>query len=317
MRLRHGAILKSFLAVCLLFTLQAQLTFAEDYQPFKPPGKFVYLGNQVIYIDCLGESTPTVLIDVGLGDSSANWYKLAKKLSGNVRVCVYDRAGYGWSNPGPAERTTAQITFELNRLLEKAEIPGPYILLGHSFGGFTARYFASSYPNKVVGMVLVESSHPDQIYRLSGLENYQSGEPLKIARREPAPEHMNEFEKRWYMLNSSRKATVAQMDELRSFKDSAYQVKHAGPLPKIPLAVLSRGKTQLPEINGVSLEQEWQTMQSDLLTLSPDSWQVIAKESGHRMYADAPDVIINNVLKVVSRARDNLQRASQQQSSYQ
>ena len=125
---------------------------------------------------------------------------------------------------------------------------------------------------------------------------------------------MNEFEKRWYALNSSRKATFAQMDELRSFKDSAYQVKHSGPLPNVPLAVLSRGKTQLPEINGVSLEQEWQEMQADLLSLSSDSWQVIAKDSGHKMYADEPDIIINNVLEVVNRVRINTKHAGQQQS---
>ncbi|MBL1141512.1 MAG: alpha/beta hydrolase [Proteobacteria bacterium] len=276
----------------------------SDFDPFKPHGRFINLGLQVMYIDCLGKKSPTVLIDVGLGDASANWLKIARALSNDVRVCLYDRAGYGWSDPGPGSRTTAQIVHELNMLLEFAEETGPYVIVGHSFGGFTARYFAATYPDKTVGAVLIDSSHPDQIYRLSPLDQIKQKRPLKLTRTEPAPDYMNETEKRWYFLNSSRKATFAQMEELRSFKESAYQVKHSGPLPDIPLAVLSRGKNQLPEINGVSLEKEWRDMQKSLLSLSKQSWQSIIKESGHRIYLDAPDEIIKNVLKVVSHARE-------------
>ena len=264
------------------------------------------MGMHVMYIDCLGEKSPTVLIDVGLGDSSANWYELAKTLSKNVRTCVYDRAGYGWSDPGPGERTTAQIVFELNRLLDIANVPGPYIIVGHSFGGFTARYFATKHPDKTVGAVLVESSHPDQIYRLSGLDSVKTKRPLKVARKEPPPTYMSEFQKRWYFLNSSRKATFAQMEELRSFKESAYQVKYAGNMPDVPLAVLTRGKSQLPEINGVSLEQEWREMQQELATLSNQGWHEIIEGSGHNVYADAPESVIENILKVVKHARKEM-----------
>ena len=179
-------------------------------------------------------------------------------------------------------------------------------MVGHSFGGFTARYFASIYPDKTVGAVLIDSSHPDQIYRLSGLDNIKNKRPLKIARREPAPSYMSEFEKRWYFLNSSRKATFAQMEEIRGFKESAYQVKYAPPMPDIPLAILSRGKIQLPTIEGVSLEQEWQDMQKELLTLSKNSWRTIIEGSGHNIYFDAPNDVINNILKVVKKARSTM-----------
>jgi pimeloyl-ACP methyl ester carboxylesterase len=287
----------------LILILLGQLAFANnDFDPFRPHGRFINLGLHVMYIDCLGKNSPTVLIDVGLGDASANWLKIAKTLSKNVQVCLYDRAGYGWSDPGPGDRTTAQIVHELNMLLEVAEVPEPYILVGHSFGGFTARYFAATYPEKTVGAVLIDSSHPDQIYRLSPLDQVKQRRPLKLARTEPAPDYMNDTEKRWYFLNSNRKATVAQMEELRSFKESAYQVKHSGPLPNIPLAVLSRGKNQLPEIDGVSLEREWSDMQKNLLTLSNQSWHAIIEDSGHKVYLDAPEEIIKNILKVVNKA---------------
>jgi pimeloyl-ACP methyl ester carboxylesterase len=284
----------------------SQTTYANsDFEPFQPPGRFINLGLHVMYIDCIGENSPTVLIDVGLGDSSANWMKIAKKLSKNVRTCLYDRAGYGWSDPGPGTRTTAQIVHELNMLLEFAEVPGPYIMVGHSFGGFTARYFASKYPEKTVGAVLIDSSHPDQIHRLSALDRIERKSPVKVSRKKPAPDYMDETERRWYFLNSSRKATFAQMDELKYFKDSAYEVKHSGPIPDVPLAVLTRGKNQLPEIDGISLEDEWQSMQKELLTLSNNSWHSIIEDSGHKMYHDAPEEIIDNILKVIKQAREN------------
>jgi pimeloyl-ACP methyl ester carboxylesterase len=290
----------------LSFTLLicSSLVFANsDYDPFQPHGRFINLGLHVMYIDCLGDSSPTVLIDVGLGDASANWLKIAKSLSKDVRVCLYDRAGYGWSDPGPGNRTTAQITHELNMLLEFAKVPGPYVMVGHSFGGFTARYFAATYPEKTVGAVLIDSSHPDQIYRLSPLDQVKQKRHTKLLRLDYAPKHMNDVEKRWFFLNSTRKAIFAQMEELRNFKDSAYEVKHSGALPNIPLAVLSRGKNQLPEINGVSLEEEWQDMQKNLLTLSEQSWHTIIKKSGHQIYLDAPEVVISNILKVVNKTR--------------
>ena len=275
---------------------------AYDDKPFKPPGRFINIGFQTMYVDCLGENKPTILVDVGIAESSASWYKIAKELSKNTRICLYDRAGYGWSDSGRGERTTATIVHELKLLVKRAEIPGPYIIVGHSFGGFTARYFAAKFPEDVAGLVLVDSSHPEQIYRLSALDN-QGKKPLITGRDANAPADFSEFERKWYFLNSSRKATFAQMAELKYFKQSAYQVKHSGPLKDIPIAVLSRGIAQLPELNGVSLENEWLDMQKDLLNLSKNSWHSIILNSGHNIYEEAPAKIIENILEVIEKSR--------------
>ena len=275
---------------------------AYDDKPFKPPGRFINIGFQTMYVDCLGENKPTILVDVGIAESSASWYKIAKELSKNTRICLYDRAGYGWSDSGRGERTTATIVHELKLLVKRAEIPGPYIMVGHSFGGFTARYFAAKFPEDVAGLELVDSSHPEQIYRLSALDN-QGKKPLITGRDASAPADFSEFERKWYFLNSSRKATFAQMAELKYFKQSAYQVKHSGPLKDIPIAVLSRGIAQLPELNGVSLENEWLDMQKDLLNLSKNSWHSIIVNSGHNIHEEAPAKIIENILEVIEKSK--------------
>ena len=275
---------------------------AYDDKPFKPPGRFINIGFQTMYVDCLGENKPTIIVDVGIAASSASWYKIAKELSKNTRICLYDRAGYGWSDSGRGERTTATIVHELKLLVKRAELPGPYIIVGHSFGGFTARYFAAKFPENVAGLVLVDSSHPEQIYRLSALDN-QGKKPLITGRDANAPADFSEFERKWYFLNSSRKATFAQMAELKYFKQSAYQVKHSGPLKDIPIAVLSRGIAQLPELNGVSLENEWLDMQKDLLNLSKNSWHSIIVNSGHNIHEEAPAKIIENILEVIEKSK--------------
>ena len=277
---------------------------ASDDEPFRPPGRFVNIGFQTMYIDCVGNKSPTILIDVGIAGSSASWYKIAQTLSNNVRTCLYDRAGYGWSDPGRGERTTATIVHELNLLINKAEIPGPFVLVGHSFGGFTARYLAARFPKNVVGLVLVDSSHPDQIYRLSALDKVKQ-KSLVTGRKNLPPEDLSEFERKWYFLNSSRKATLAQMGELKYFKESAYQVKHSGPIKDIPVAVLSRGIGQLPELSGVSLENEWQDMQKDLMKLSRNSWHLIVTDSGHEIHREAPNHVIENILKVVNKSKNS------------
>tara|TARA_Y100000741_G_scaffold261940_1_gene202545 strand:+ start:9742 stop:10644 length:903 start_codon:yes stop_codon:yes gene_type:complete len=290
-----------FYAICLAIPVVMNV-HADDHKPFKPPGRFINIGFQTMYIDCLGDKLPTILIDVGIAESSASWYKIAQRLSNTNRVCLYDRAGYGWSDPGRGMRTTATIVHELNLLIKKAEVPGPFVIIGHSFGGFTARYLAAKFPLNIVGLVLVDSSHPDQIYRLSALDNAEK-KPLITGRKNLAPEDFSKFEKYWYFLNSSRKATFAQMGELKYFKESAYQVKHSGPIKDIPIAILSRGKGQLPVIDGISLESEWQNMQKDLLKLSNNSWQTIINDSGHQIHREAPDEIIKHVLDVIARAK--------------
>jgi len=305
--------MKNTRSLAILFFLSISVFHApgsladRNHEKLNIQGKFINLGQHRMYIDCRGESEPTVLVDVGLGDASINWLPVMKGIQGDSRICLYDRAGYGWSDSGPGYRTTAQIAQELHALLELAKIPGPYIVVGHSFGGFTARYFATAYPDETAGAILVDSSHPDQITRLADLDKYDTKKEIIVSRRALPPKNLTPLQKKWYYLNSTRKATFTLMDELKHFETSAQQVSDAGDFPDIPLAVLTRGKSLLPVIDGKSLEQEWIEMQAELASLSPQAWQVIVEDSGHNIYVDKPAVVIAEIKKVIELARVNIE----------
>ncbi len=102
-----------------------------------------------------------MILESGLGVPALGWAKVQPEVAKFARVCSYDRAGYGWSEPGPEPRTSLQMVKELKALLDAAGEAGLYVLVGHSFGGFTVRLFTKQYPNEVVAVVLVEASHED------------------------------------------------------------------------------------------------------------------------------------------------------------
>lgn len=296
------------IALFFLVTMSSPLQAADVFKDYNPPGQWELMFESFrLYIHCEGEGELTVLIEPGIGDSLANWIPIQGELSQYTKVCLYDRAGNGLSDPGPGPRIASQITLELYSLLKQINIEGPYILIGHSFGGYIAQFFAGAFPDETAGLVLVDSSHWDQVTRLAELDEIQKT-PGKIGGYKFEDQSLlTSAQRLWKHLNAQRKAVWTQMDELGSFRDSADEVnKILNRLPTVPMAVLSRGRTQLPTIPGKkSMEAEWQSMQKDLTSLSEQSWQVIVSESGHSIHQEAPDVIVENTLKVIQLARVN------------
>jgi pimeloyl-ACP methyl ester carboxylesterase len=137
---------------------------------YPPPGKLVDVDGHSLHINCVGEGSPTVILESGSGANSTAWANIQPEVSDTTRVCAYDRAGSGWSEPGPGPGDPQQIAGELHTLLGNAGIEGPYVLVGHSFGGLYVLMYADLYPNEVEGMVLVDSSHPEQSARSAGAQ---------------------------------------------------------------------------------------------------------------------------------------------------
>jgi pimeloyl-ACP methyl ester carboxylesterase len=295
-------------ALALAVLWMACPAHALDVEAMVPPGDYVSVDTHRLHYHCTGSGSPAVIIDGGIGGASVEWRGIQAEVSRKTQVCSYDRAGYGWSDPGPSPRTTSRTVNELRRLLKRAGIPPPYLLVGHSFGGFTARYFAASYPQEVAGVVLVESSHP-----AAGLpKTAQRGQAAHPFAQIPRPEAqaINEDFALGNYLNSRRKAVFAQMDEMTHFARSAREVETAGPLPDVPLRVIARD----PALGFPDAREEarWQSRQRSLSRLAPHGHFRIAEGSGHEVHGMRPDVVIAEIsaalASVEAQARPQTQR---------
>jgi pimeloyl-ACP methyl ester carboxylesterase len=126
----------------------------------------VDVGGHRLYLACRGTGSPTVVLENGLGEDTPSWAWIVKDVARDTRVCVYDRAGQGWSESAAGPQDGVQVAADLHTLLERAGVPGPYVLAGHSVGGTYALTFAARYPRQVAGMVLLDSSTPKQFTAL-------------------------------------------------------------------------------------------------------------------------------------------------------
>ena len=133
---------------------------SRDCRRFPPPGRLVQVNAGRMHIQLSGEGTSTVIFESGMGASCLSWTLVQPHVAQFARAVSYDRAGHGWSDGTHEPRTARQIAQELHALLDTAGVPGPYVLVGHSFGGYVNMAFAHQYREEVAGMVLVDSLHP-------------------------------------------------------------------------------------------------------------------------------------------------------------
>lgn len=289
---------KTSLFIYLLFLILIPgFTQARDFPPM--PGQRYDVGGYSIHMLCRGQGTPTVIIDAGLGDDSTDWFNIQNRAAAETRVCVFDRPGYGWSDIGPQPRNSLHIAKELDKLIQKANLPGPYVLVGHSFGGYNVRVFASTHPHVIAGMVLVDASHENQ-YEQLGIKlprHYDRKSNILIL-----PKASGSISNKAGILRE--RAYNAARAEISSLYQSAQQVRHYKDLPSVPLIVISRG---IPEWkngdDGIAREKIWLKLQHDLWKLSPISQQLFAKHSGHDIQLEQPDLVVHAINDVVSMSR--------------
>ena len=284
----------------------------------KPPGQIVEVKGRRMHINCLGNKSPTIILDSGAGGFSLEWADIQRALSPYARICAYDRAGYGWSDMGQLPRTTKAIASELHALLQNAGIHRPYIFVGHSFGGYTAQYFARHFYGEIVGMVLIDSSHEEQVYRLPDKDNAIVRNSLHQDRRlmqmkpiinERFPEQQVAAAR---ILMAQWTALMTWREEMASYALSAYQLRdiHASiPMLDMPLIVLTRGQRVWPrDAYGDTMEKIWMDLQSELVSLSSDATHIVADNSGHLIHLDEPALVIDaihDILEAVERRRIN------------
>ena len=302
--------------------LYENVSEARDRRFNPMQGRLVDVGGRKMHIDCLGDAAPTVILDSGLGDSYLSWRKVQPQIAKFARVCSYDRAGLGYSQSVGEPRTSKFIAQELHGLLQAAQIAPPYVLVGHSMGGYDVRLFASLYPDEVAGMVLVDASHPDQENRfppeMKNMEGTWQREaeflaytmPLGIPRLmgfcdELPPERAADCN-----LHSALEGVA----ELKAFHQSAAEAASTGPFGDIPLLVLShdpeKPSADLPPDLAKSTNEAWSKMQEELSHLSTRGTRTVARNSAHYIQNDRPDVVIDGIRAVVDQVRQSSSVAS-------
>jgi pimeloyl-ACP methyl ester carboxylesterase len=147
-----------------------------------PPGQLIDVGGFRLHIHCSGQGCPSIVLDAALGGSSLSWSLVQPELARLSHVCSYDRAGFGWSDAGPKPRTAGRIADELRTLLERARVPPPYLLVGHSFGGLVALIFAHRFRGETAGMVLVDPAHAEDWVRPAPKEQVLIDRGVRLCR---------------------------------------------------------------------------------------------------------------------------------------
>jgi len=260
------------------------------------------LGDYDLAYLCRGEGTPAVVIEDALGVpalESGGWWDLMAEIAPLTRICVYDRAGLGLSSQAPAGPRTSQTAVEdLRRLLNAAQVPGPYVLVGHAVGGYHTLLYASQYPGEVAGLVLVNGYHPDQWTAFQALLPAETpGEPARISRLRH--------------LQAEPAANIEALDVVAS----AVQVRQAlaagpqPPLSDLPLVVLTRSPHSslapfLPPEIAAAGGAVWQALQADLAGLSSNGAHERAEGGGHSLHRQEPELVIAAIRQVVEAARE-------------
>jgi pimeloyl-ACP methyl ester carboxylesterase len=303
----------------------------ELVDKYPPPGQMVDIGGFHLHINCQGEHegySPTVVMEAA--EFSLSWASVQPEVAKFVRVCTYDRAGLGWSEASPNPRTVANIVEELHTLLERAGVEPPYVLVGHSKGGMCVRMYAHEYPNEVVGMVLVDSSHeeqelrfPEPIKTLNQKSREQTVGLLKLikplnwiglltpflARYSDSllgtiPEGVREM---GLAVALSDKFFQTVIDETKILEDHFAEVREAkintlGDMPLIVLTAVDQFDAlegQVSEKDVEQLKTVVRELQTELTELSSNRKLVPVEGSGHFIQVDHPQVVIDAICEVI------------------
>ena len=290
----------------------------EDSLAYPAPGHFVTVDGSQIHFVCQGQGTPWIMMESGLTSDSTDWELIWSELSEYTRVCAYDRPGLGWSENVEENRSATEVASVLHELVLAENNPDPYVLLGMSAGGVYVRNYYQRYPENVVGMILIDSSHEQQTNRLpKPLEGTDLTAllavcdvvaPLGVMRAfkiwpqlfasvidtEKLGLHMN---KKIALANQNHSCS-ALLREMESFAGDIVQTSPLGSLADLPLLVFSQGKPPAEGQEKPYFEAErkvWNELQQELVQLSSNSRRVIADQSGHVIQFDQPDILIREI----------------------
>lgn len=312
-----AGIVALFVMTALAGALYQARATSRDLAAYSPPGRLVDVGGHRLHIWCTGSGAPTVVLEAGLGGTAFDWGHVQPAVAEFTQVCSYDRAGMGYSEPGPRPRTSQQIVSELVALLDGSAIRGRVVLVGASAGGWTVRLFAGAHEAQVAGLVLVDARHEEYGQRLAAAGISENPPWVAwIARLAPEAAYLGIARGvgftpgpslaslappvRGFAQSTGFRSSAfgAAASELRYADESAEEVTSARRQLAIPLVVVSAGRRR-----GGRAAELLDGLQRDQLTLSKQSCQVTAERSGHGIWLEQPEIVVDAIRATVEASQ--------------
>lgn len=305
---------------------------ARDRRRFPPPGQLVEVDGLMLHLHCTGSGQPTVILDTGFAMPALGWVRVQPELARLTRVCSYDRAGMGYSQRDAtlSPRPAALLAEQLHSLLQRASVSGPFILVGHSNGGYLVRAFYQRFPSEVAGAVLVDSSseYMDERFMNTLGKDWQVEAAAELARAHRMRPVVRALQwtgvARWQLTQKARavdfnlspeviaeaifllnqpKWYPASVAELDGVMDTCLKLRAGGDLGRLPLIVLTAGNFR-PSGGPADKHEEWnrlwvKELQPQLVRLSTRGRQVVV-DSGHMIPFEAPEAVVKAVADVMA-----------------
>jgi pimeloyl-ACP methyl ester carboxylesterase len=299
----------------------------NDAEKIKPDGNFVEVDNHRLHYYKKGNGGPTVVFETAFDPAGhLQWFHIQQELPKTYTTVSYDRAGILWSERGQNPKSGKEMAKDLHLMLEKANVPKPYILVGHSFGGTLVRFFVDQYPEEVAGVILVDSQYPDdkrylspELYKMvnqglpSGFLKFANNFGLARLMFKGMFPNARQYEYQNSimpaLLYKSADAVLEEQEHMASIKKEASKIRSFGNIPLLVLTAADK-KRYDSSIKNEKLKIEmidaWNKMQQDLLSLSTDSKQISVPNSGHYINQDQPEVVekaINDIMDKISNPK--------------
>jgi pimeloyl-ACP methyl ester carboxylesterase len=305
-----------------------------------PPGRLVDVGGFRLHVNCTGSGRPAVVLDSALGGSSVSWSLVQPEVARFAHVCSYDRAGFGWSDAGPMPRTAGRIAGELRILLDRGGVEPPYLLVGHSYGGLVMRIFACRYRADTAGLLLVDPAHPEDWIRpapkeqvkidrgvllcrygaraarfrvahlvgmLAGLGAYGPAEALVrlVSLGRLSKEDQGILAPVWRLPPDARRPLRWFWSQPRFFEALGSQIAAMPISASEAFEASAGGYGDLPLMTISSTDPgEYRLAQQEALArLSTRGRHIVASASGHWIPLDQPQVVVDAVRELISKAR--------------
>lgn len=307
----------------------------------RPPGLLIDVGGFRLHVKCSGSGHPAVVFDAALGGSSLSWCLVQPRVSAVTATCAYDRAGLGWSDEGPRPRTAGRNADELRKLLDRAGVPPPYVLVGHSFGTVVTRIFAARHPADVAGLVLIEPAFPEDWIQPTAIERRRMRRGVRLCRYASVAARLRiaHLMSRSGGASSLARAAVTFVSRRQASRDRDEMLAPIANLPPDLRPLLTKMWTQPKffralgsQIQSLSASAKEFAAAGESLTRTPlvvvsatyphphhvdkqeqlartssQGRRIVARASGHWVPLDAPEAVIAAVLDLVAAVRTGRQ----------